>query len=83
MPARQDEHGEVTAEMAPSPAPTAYYYYFDVAWLDQSGRRAKAGAAAYHVFHGAAPLVHMSLRSCISRKVSMHCQKPLCLNTDS
>ena len=37
VPARQDEHGEVTAEMAPSPAPTAYYYYFDVAWLDQSG----------------------------------------------
>jgi hypothetical protein len=37
VPARADEHGEITAEMAPSPAPTAYYYYFDVAWPDPSG----------------------------------------------
>lgn len=37
VPARADEHGEITAEMAASPAPTAYYYYFDVAWPDPSG----------------------------------------------
>jgi hypothetical protein len=37
VPVRPDEHGAFTAEMSPSPSPTAYYYYFDAAWLDMSG----------------------------------------------
>jgi hypothetical protein len=41
MPARADERGEFKAEMAPSPAPTSYYYYFDVAWPDPSGSHAR------------------------------------------
>src|SRR6185369_11568566 len=40
-------------------------------------------AVCYHTFHGALPLVQSSSSCCLSRRVSIGCQNPLCLNAAS
>jgi hypothetical protein len=44
VPMRSDRREELVAEVQPDPAPTAYYYYFDVAWADAPAARLSSAA---------------------------------------